>query len=352
MADDTGPASPDLSKHAALPPGQDPAETGFFQLLRLLETETHRFGRAGGPGREPVRLGQNLRLGFATRDVAYMTKGDPARVDVNVLGLLGPEGPMPLHLTRWVLTRLSNRWFAGGDVGATSDTAFLEFCNLLQHRMIALYWRAWAEARPEVQIAHGTGGRTGAMMRTLAGVGLPGGGGITETRDRMTLRHGTSIARQVRGVERLTNYLSDVVGAPVGLREFIGVWTDIPRALQTRLGRTYAGLGTGAVAGARTFARHARVELVVGPLDRTAFDRLTCAAQAREELRRALLFVLGMEIEANLCLVLSAEDVPSARLGESKLGRNAWLSPHASRDADDLRLHRFTAPTVERGVAA
>jgi len=350
MADDAGPARPDLSRTPEPPRGIAPAETEFFQLLRLLETDSHRFGRSGGPEREPARLGQNLRLSFATSDVAGMTRGTPPRVDVNVLGLLGPEGPMPLHLTRWVMARLSNRWFADAGSDASSDTAFLEFCNLLQHRMIALYWRAWAEARPEVQIAHGTGGRTGALMRTLAGVGLPEAGPCPETGDRMALRHGTSLAQQVRGMERLTAYLSDVIGAPVALREFVGVWTEIPAPLQSRLGHAHAGLGTGAVVGKRVFERQARVEIGVGPLGLAEFEALLDDKDARDRLRRALLFALGTEIEADLRLVLARDAVPPARLGTSRLGRTAWLTPRAPRDADDLRLRRVTAP--DRKAAA
>ncbi|TCM86463.1 type VI secretion system baseplate subunit TssG [Rhodovulum steppense] len=348
MADDARPPRPDLS--GALPPGLDPAETGFFQLLRLLETDAQRFGRSGGPEVEPVRLGQNLRLGFATRDVEGVTPGTPPRVEVNVLGLMGPEGPMPLHLTRWVMARLSNRWFAGGRDGASADTAFLDFCNILQHRMIALYWRAWAETRPEVQIAHGTGGRTAALMRALAGLGLPGVGADGPGADRMALRHATSLSGQVRGVERLTRFLSDVIGAPVALREFVGVWTDIPAPLQTRLGRAHAGLGTGAVAGARTYARHARVEIVVGPLSRPRYEAFMADGPARQALRRAVLFALGHGIDADLRLVLAADAVPPAQLGAVRLGRTAWLGPRARRDADDLRLARITAPG--RRVAA
>ncbi|MEX5729115.1 type VI secretion system protein ImpH [Rhodovulum iodosum] len=352
MADDAGPSRPDLTESSALPPGLEAAETGFFQLLRLMETDTHRFGRDGGPEREPARLGQALRLSFATRDVESMSAGTPPVIEVNVLGLLGPEGPMPLHMTRWVMARLSNRWFAGDKAGASSDTAFLDFCNLLQHRMIALYWRAWADARPEVQIAHGSGGGTGAMIRALAGVGLPGGECDGLRGDRHALRHATSLAQQVQGVERLTRYLSDVIGAPVDLREFVGVWTPIPARLQTRLGQAHAGLGTGAVAGSRSFARHARVEIVVGPLDLPRFTALMQDGPARGDLRRAVLFALGHEIGADLRLVLAADDVPAARLGASRLGRTAWLTPRAPRDADDLRLADVTAPPPPQREAA
>ena len=113
MADDAGQPRPDLSGDLAAPESM-----GFFELLRRLERDQQRFGRAGGPSREPARLGQRARLTFGTRDVAGFHPGTPPRVDVEVLGLLGPEGALPLHLTRWVLSRLSDRWFTEGSDAA------------------------------------------------------------------------------------------------------------------------------------------------------------------------------------------------------------------------------------------
>src|SRR5690606_38034852 len=172
MADRARHPPPDLGG-----PDIAPEALGFFELLRRLETGDRRFGRAGLPADEPARLGQRVRMSVATRDVAAFRPGEgdrPASVDVEVLGLLGPEGALPLHLTRWVMERLSDRWFAGDEARETADTAFLDFCNMLQHRMIALYWRAWGDARPEVQAEQGAAGRAGALLATLAGSGLPG----------------------------------------------------------------------------------------------------------------------------------------------------------------------------------
>lgn len=127
--------------------------------------------------REPARLGQHIRLSFSARDVVKFQEADgkaPARITVASLGLLGPEGPMPLHLTRWVLDRLSQRWFSGVNAEQTSDTTFVDFVNILQHRMMALYYRAWADANPAVQVERAVGGRVRAMLEAMAGIGLPG----------------------------------------------------------------------------------------------------------------------------------------------------------------------------------
>ena len=338
MADDAGQPRPDLTGDAPRP------ETmGFFELLRRLERDGARFGRSGGPGREPARLGQRARLTFGTRDVAGFHSGTPPKVDVEVLGLLGPEGALPLHITRWVLSRLSDRWFTEGS-DAASDTTFLDFCNLLQHRMMALYWRAWADARPEVQIEHEAAGRVRALVEALAGVALPGTRPkVPDVQTRLKMRHATALGRQVTSVERLTGYLSDVLDAPVGLVEFLGSWTEIPPRLQSRIGRQHAQLGRSAVVGARSFQRQTLVELRVGPLPLTRFSEFLADPTLIPRLRHAIRHAMGRELEFNLRLVLLKEDVPDTRLGLSQLGRTAWLAPKRDKDADDLRITRVAA---------
>lgn len=317
----------------------------FFQLLRRIEeVDGRRFGRTGGPEKEPARLGQHIRLSFATSDVASMTVDDQTRVDVNVLGLLGPEGPMPLYLTRWVMTRLSNRWFAGNAGGVTSDTAFVDLSNTLQHRMIALYWRAWADARAEIHVSQPGGGPTMAILRSLAGLGMPGTD--DPVHDPAKLRHATTLAQRVNSPERLTSYLSDVIGAPVSLEEFIGHWMEIPQAAQSSLGGAYASLGGSAVIGPRSFSRQNKAEIRLGPLSLSQFLAFLDDPARRAALRHAILFAAGHDIAFDVRLVLAAADITPARLGDCRLGTTAWMQPKRGRDADDVVLPRFTGQEV------
>lgn len=341
MADDDRYARADLSTAEAA------ARMDFFELLRQLETDTLRFGRAGGAGREPARLGQTARLTFAASDVADIFPGDDTRkprVNVNVLGLIGPEGPMPLHMTRWIMARLSNRWFAGDSSGAMADTSFLDFINLLQHRLIALYWRAWADAQPEINIAHGEGGRVTATMRALAGQGLPGTTTGDIRLDGAKLRHATSLVMEARSPERLTRFLETVLGVPVGLAEFEGIWIPIPQQLQSRLGQQHAGLGAGAVAGARVFDRQSHAEIRLGPLTLHQFRGFLDDPDAWVRLRHALIFAAGKDINFGLRLLLAPGEVPAARLGSVHLGRTSWLAPREEQGSDDLRFSNITGP--------
>ncbi len=336
MADNAGQPLPDLKKD-----GIPSAETfDFFELLRRLEDADRIFGRAGPPQREPARLGQHIRLGFAVQDVARLepaTESAPARVTVATIGLLGPEGPMPLYLTRWVLDRLSQRWFAGADMREVSDTTFVDFVNVLQHRMIALFYRAWADAHPSVQIERAEGGRIRAMAAAMAGMGLRGRADREPAAIDMTkLAHAAALAHQVDGPERLTLFLSDHFQVPIRLREFVGAWIDIPKRLQSRLAGAYAQLGRNATIGPRTFQRQQRIELAVGPLTLSDYTAFLPSSARHKALKRAIRDLVGDGLDVDVRLVLAKNEVPASQLGTARLGHIAWLAPRRDRDAADL----------------
>ncbi len=337
MANDAGQSQPDLNKDAK--PLQE--EFDFFELLRRLEEGGRLFGQAGRPDREPARLGQHVRLGFAVQDVAKVelaTETAPARVTVANIGLLGPEGPMPLYLTRWVLDRLSQRWFATADMREISDTTFVDFVNILQHRMIALFYRAWADTHPAVQVGRPGGGRIRAMSAALAGLGLCGQGhSEPSVIDATKLRHAPALANQIDGPERLTRFLADLIKVPVRLREFVGTWMAIPIGLQSRLGDSHARLGRSATIGPRTFQRQQRIELSVGPLTLADYVAFLPGMERRETLKTAIRDLVGYGLDVDVRLVLKRDEIPSARLGEARIGHTAWVAPPKDRgDAEDL----------------
>jgi type VI secretion system protein ImpH len=354
MADDARQSLPDLARPApneaeALSEGFD-----FFELLRRLEQRRGLFGHAGSADREPARLGQHVRLSFSARDVVkFQDARDkaPARVTVANLGLLGPEGPMPLHLTRWVLDRLSQRWFTGADAEQTSDTTFVDFVNILQHRMIALYYRAWADAHPAVQVERSVGGRVRAMLEAMAGIGLPG---MQDPElDTVRLRQAGSLANQVDGAERLTLFLATAFKVPVEIKEFVAAWITIPKALQSQVGKAYAALGSGATIGPRVFSRQSRIELRVGPLSLDDFKSFLPGERRLGTFKKAVRDMIGEALDVDLRIVLARDAVPPPRMGTIQLGRTSWLSRPAEKgDADDLRLRTIVGWRPEMAEAA
>lgn len=331
----------------------------FFELLRQLERQTgDLFGHSGPLKREPARLGQHVRLGFATQDLAHYREADeklPARVTIANLGLLGPEGPMPLHLTRWVLDRLSQRWFAGTEARETSDTTFVDFINVLQHRMIGLFYRAWADAHPGVQVERSVGGRVRAMLESMAGIGLPGthDAGHPELHG-VKLSQAAALAWQVDGPERLTLFLAEAFKVPVRLKEFVAAWIAVPAPLQTRLGMAYATLGSSATIGPRSFSRQSRVEIEIGPVGLDDYKSFLPGSAQLDVLKRAIRDLIGELIDVDLRVVLARDEVPPAAIGTAQLARTAWLAPPEERgDARDMRLRTIVGWRPETaGVGA
>ncbi|RWP00954.1 MAG: type VI secretion system baseplate subunit TssG [Mesorhizobium sp.] len=355
MADDARQSLPDLGE-LDLDRVEGLSDTfDFFELLRRLERRGGLFGYSGQVDREPARLGQHVRLSFSAKDVVEFREAKdktPARVTIANLGLMGPEGPMPLHLTRWVLDRLSQRWFTGADARQTSDTTFVDFVNILQHRMIALYYRAWADAHPAVQVERAVGGRVRAMLEAMAGIGLPGS--HNPDLDAVKLRQAASLASQVDGPERLTLFLAEAFKVPVQIKEFVATWMTIPASLQTRLAQAYAVLGRGATIGPRVFSRQSRIELRVGPLGYEEFKTFLPGGQRLKVFKQAVRDMVGESLDVDLRIVLAREAVPQPRIGAVQLGRTTWLARPAERgDADDMRLRTIVGWRPEMvGVAA
>ncbi|MBZ9766982.1 type VI secretion system baseplate subunit TssG [Mesorhizobium sp. CA6] len=354
MADDARQSLPDLAQPASAEAETLSESFDFFELLRRLEQRRGLFGHSGTADREPARLGQHVRLSFSARDVVkFQDARDkaPARVTIANLGLLGPEGPMPLHLTRWVLDRLSQRWFSGADAEQTSDTTFVDFVNILQHRMIALYYRAWADAHPAVQVERSVGGRVRAMLEAMAGIGLPGT--QDSELDAVRLRQAGSLANQVDGAERLTLFLATAFKVPVEIKEFVAAWITIPTALQSRVGKAYAALGGGATIGPRVFSRQSRIELRVGPLSLDDFKSFLPGERRLALLKKAVRDMIGEALDVDLRIVLARDAVPSPKMGTIQLGRTSWLSrPVEKGDADDLRLRTIVGWRPDMAEAA
>ena len=97
------------------------AACDFFQVLRLIENAhpaQPRIGASLRPRDDAVRFGQDPALIFqpGAGPVQPASGRRAPRLAVNFFGLLGPNGPLPLHLTEYVRDRAAQR--AATDLGA------------------------------------------------------------------------------------------------------------------------------------------------------------------------------------------------------------------------------------------
>src|SRR5690606_18084550 len=83
----------------------EPWAFDYFALMRRLEAlaaPAPRWGRALLPSAEPVRVGQEPSLSFAPASLSRFEPASahsPPRLRQQFFGYLGPNGPLPVHLS-------------------------------------------------------------------------------------------------------------------------------------------------------------------------------------------------------------------------------------------------------------
>jgi type VI secretion system protein ImpH len=307
----------------------------FYQLLRRFECRYRaapRVGRALRLGQEVVRLGQEASLAFAAGPVASASQPTPGaawRVLVHCFGMLGPNGPLPVHLTEYVRQRRKHH----------ADTSLARFLDLFHHRMLSFFYRAWADAQPAVQHDRPDENRFSNYLASLMGLGTPGLRERDALPDAAKLLYVGRFAPQARNVEGLTALIEGYFGMPASIDEFIGEWAAIPERERWSLGLPadaprFGRLGDSTRLGSQVWLRQSRFRLVLGPLGRAEFNRVARGGEPVAALAALVRGYVGDELGWELLLKLSHDALPNFRLGEAELGHTTWLhvASHAISD--------------------
>ncbi|HEY2735841.1 MAG TPA: type VI secretion system baseplate subunit TssG [Polyangiales bacterium] len=363
MADDGGLAPRALNQIAqsALPPSAAEPEPlplpltaadDLYQLLRRLESRypaAPRIGRAIRLAQEVVRLGQEPSLAFAPGPIASVrapTERKPFRLLVNCFGLLGPNGPLPLHLTEYVRQREKHN----------GDSSLARFLDLFHHRMLSFFYRAWADAQPAVQCDRAASDRFAVYVGALQGIGMPSLRDRDALPDPAKLYYAGRFAAQVRNAAGLTDLLSDYFALPTEVEEFVGEWVEIPDGYRWRVGDAMRApdqpllgrLGESTHLGSRVWLRQSRFRIVLGPLTRAEFDRVAPGGAALAALVALVRGYAGDELKWDLRLKLKLEAVPDFQLGASSLGQSTWLGGGAALAPSDDLVFDPQAETARR----
>lgn len=251
-------------------------------------------------------------------------------------GLFGPNGPLPLHLTEFVRERQRN----------VGDQTLARFADLFHHRLLALFYRAWASAEPAVQFDRPESDQFGRQLAALTGLGTPAlrnrsrDAGLS---DLAKLHYAGLFAMQTGSAAGLATLLSDYLGLPVRVDQFIGQWLTLDNAGLTRLGDTPAtgSLGETAVIGARVWDRQHKFRVIVGPLDYPDYRRLLPGGVSLSRLVALVRGYSNNALDWDLNLVLKKDQVPALQLGRAgELGWTTWLAgPEPAEDPDPLHLN-------------
>jgi type VI secretion system protein ImpH len=315
----------------------NPHAFDFYRALRQIECafpDKPRLGEARRPQDEPVRFGQDPSLAFAPATLAAFVLGEegkPPRLIQTFFGLLGPNGPLPLHLTEFARDRVRN----------SGDPTLVRFLDIFHHRLTALFYRAWARAQPTVSMDRSERDRFMLYLGAFVGLAEKRLRGRDALPDAVKLSFAGLLGRNVRNADGLTAILREFLGVPVEIQQWVAHWMALPDSLLTRLGNeSVCRLGVTAVAGARVWDLQSRFRIVVGPLRFADYERFLPGGASYRKLSDWVRNYVGFEMKWDSRLMLEADQVPPLLLGyNGRLGWTTWLGTRLNEaPAADLVL--------------
>lgn len=334
MAAEDRTATQDLTLEQALK--ETPYKFGFFQAIRrlaVLYRDRPVVGKSARPSDDPIRLSQDPFLDFAPSPLSEFRPGKdgrPPRLFSHFLGLLGPNGPMPLHITEFIRDRLRN----------SDDPTSARFLDMFHHRLLSVFYRAWADAQPTVHLDRPESDRFAQYVNSIFGIGSPAFQDRDTISDVAKRFHAGTLASQTRHADGLCALLADFFKVNVEIKDFESHWMELPDSCRTQLARSPSSgqLSRGAVLGRRVWECQYKFRIVIGPLKLKEYQRLLPGGDSMKKLVDLVRNYVGDELEWDLQLVLEKKERPGLQLGRSgQLRRTAWLSNRSGeRDADDL----------------
>jgi type VI secretion system protein ImpH len=335
---------------------RQPHAFGFLQLLRRVQhlaSDRPRLGDADRPTGEALRLGQAPSMAFAPAELAELVPGKggrPSRLLVSFFGVLGPNGPLPLHMTEYARDRQRN----------ADDPTMARFFDVFHHRMLLFLFRAWAAGQPVVSRDRPTDDRFETYVGALAGLGLRSLRDRDDFPDEAKLFYAGRFGVQGRNADGLADVVAGFLRLPARVQSFMPDWLDVPVPSVWRLGvetgPTGPGrLGRATILGARVVSRQSRFRIVLGPLERTAFQRMLPGGDAFRKLASLVRLYAGDEQRWDVRLVLRHDVEEPWHLGRARLGWTSWTGrregPGEGSGRDDLILDPAQAEPREARAA-
>jgi type VI secretion system protein ImpH len=355
----------------------EPWSFDFFSLVRRIEAlhpDQPGFGFSNRATEDPLRFCQKPSLAFPPNHIAdfsFPTTVVPARLFVQFMGMFGPHGPLPLHLTEHAYQRELHH----------KDRTFARFMDVFTHRMVSLHYRAWASCSMPASfdrwmpVPDGTGlpeaqrnrifandrDRYAVYIGSLFGLGMDSVRHRDAVPDTGKVHFAGRLASATKGPEGLAAIVGKFFGVPATVEEFVGMWVRLPANYYCALGGGPEARRPGAdlspfvlgtqsggciVAGKSVFDAQGKFRVRVGPMDMAHYLRFLPGSLGQRRLEAWIRNYVGDQLAWEVLVCLRKQDVKSAKLGGSpkseagaRLGWTTWMMTGKSdHDRADLLL--------------
>lgn len=291
---------------------EDVCGFNFFKAVHLLEGYAggKRLGKRLSPGEDPVRFRVKPGFAFPASDILSIQNGnanpDPV-MTVNFMGLVGPQGVLP----HWYNAHAQ-------ELNQKKDFAFTDFLDLFHHRLLSLFYLAWKKYRlPENYLPDGSD----AISQILAGfIGMgdqvqKADPDFTKKTKRRLIYFAGIVSRNIPTTETVETIIANATGIPVHVKQFVERMIPIHEQDKTCLGKANSTLKKDALCGGkiRDVASFFSVEL--GPMSWGKYLSFQPRSQNLALVRKLIAFIVGLEYEFDIHLIIKGQEIPSLQLG-------------------------------------
>jgi type VI secretion system protein ImpH len=299
----------------------------FFQAVRLLEhisRNRQSIGKFVPPASEAVHFGVPATLAFPASEIQSITyaENQPAKMTVNFMGLTGPSGILPHYYTELVAARL-----------VAGDRTLADFLDIFNHRLISLFYRAWAKYHFSLAYEQSDIDRFSRELLALIGLGTPGLQSRQDVLDDSFIYYTGLLMGHCRSATNLQQLIADYFDVNVEIEEFAGSWYALDSEMQTCMDESEADsnqLGFGVIAGDEIWHDESGIRIKLGPLSLDQYVAFLPGGEAHKRLQSLTRFFSGDELDFEIQLFLRRQQVPACELGAEspvnpRLGLLTWI---------------------------
>jgi type VI secretion system protein ImpH len=301
----------------------EPWRFDYFTVLRHLErtfADRPRIGDSAARREDFVQLGQDPFMDFPASNLARVVLNDdkPLKVFVKYLGLLGPQGALPLATTEEAYHYVLSQ-----------DDAFPRFLDVFNHRFIQLFFRAWADSRPIVQHDRPKADRFIAYIGSAIGIGSKPYQDLDSVPDAAKLGFAGLMGAQAKCASRLAGAVCGLFNVKAEVEEFVGSRLMIEAAEWTILGGRYNRLGEDMLLGRTVFSVQDKIRVRIFTKNLAQYIRFLPTGDLCEPLADLVFFYNGEQLDWDVELAIPTGAVEPIRIGKfGQLGWTSWMAPN------------------------
>jgi type VI secretion system protein ImpH len=322
----------------------------FFQAVNLIERMfpgKNQLDRSLSPKEESIRFSVKPGFAFPPSDISALKKGDdggPVEMQVAFMGMIGPAGVLPYWYNELTQERIKEK-----------DYSMIAFLDMFHHRIISLFYLAWKRYRIAATTLPAELERYSVYIASLMGLGTPGLSGKVGLPGETPLYYGGLMSRHVPSAVAIASAVEYYFGAATHVEQFIPRLISMEPEDCTVIGSMNSLLGVNATCGNQAWECQTKFRIELGPMNYKQFSRLLPMGSTLGSLFSLVKYMVGIEYEFDVRLVLKREEVKPCQLGGSpqsqpRLGWTTWImTPGISHDHDPFVTFQETDCIVTCG---